>query len=246
MASASEDDRLSGIELIEIADDEDVPDVGGEVPNNEVNNEQNNDQNIDQNRQNSQNSQNIDQNSQTNDPNSQTNDPNSQTNDPNSQNNDDEVMEVDVVVELNEEVGAFSEANLAALLNDPTGKPEIQPGANYRIISNNRGGSSKLIVDYTNFSYLIESYVAKDGVVLEADGTERVTKKITWYLKCRHNPACKARAIVRDGVLELSKGQNGLHTCEQVAGQSQEAVIIQELLTAMKRRAGREGGSYEV
>lgn len=137
-------------------------------------------------------------------------------------NNDDEMEAGEVFTQA-------TQASQAASAR--AGRPELIEGINYRLIQGQRG-ASKLIIN-NNYSYLVEKHDFIEG------GT-----RLVFYIKCRHK-SCSARGTIKAGVLELSRGKD-VHTCERVEGQSSEAIVVQELLTSMKKRAAREGSSYRV
>ena len=68
----------------------------------------------------------------------------------------------------------------------------------------------------------------------------------THYLKCKYNPNCQARAIVKDGYLTTPNVDKTPHTCE---GQQQVSFVklpAVEVLNRMKKRASSEGTSLYV
>ena len=103
----------------------------------------------------------------------------------------------------------------------------IRDGQNFRVIQGSRKNSKIFVQD--NFLYVLDK-----------------SEEDTHYLKCKYNPNCQARAIVKDGYLTTPNVDKTPHTCE---GQQQVSFVkltAVEVLNRMKKRASSEGTSLYV
>ena len=103
----------------------------------------------------------------------------------------------------------------------------IRDGQNFRVIQGSRKNSKIFVQD--NFLYVLDK-----------------SEEDTHYLKCKYNPNCQARAIVKDGYLTAPNVDKTPHNCE---GQQQVSFVkltAVEVLNRMKKRASSEGTSLYV